>query len=139
MSAVIVVAATRRARGLVGFVVAERHAANPMLPLDLFASRQFTAANVITFVVYAAIGGFFFLFVSFLQISLGYSPIAAGAASLPVTALTLLLSARVGHAGPAHRPADPAHRRAPVDGPRPAAVDAPRPGRRLRRRACSPP
>ncbi len=96
MSAVIVVAGAGGLAALVGFVVAERHVANPMLPLELFASRQFTAANVITFVVYAAIGGFFFLFVSFLQISLGYSPIAAGAASLPVTALTLLLSARAG-------------------------------------------
>jgi hypothetical protein len=50
----------------------------------------------VTFAVYAALGGFFFLFVSFLQISLGYSPIAAGAASLPVTALMLALSARSG-------------------------------------------
>ena len=96
MSAVIVVAGAAGLAALVGFVVAERRAAAPMLPLDIFASSQFTAANVITFVVYAAIGGFFFLFVSFLQISLGYSPIAAGAASLPVTVLTLLLSARSG-------------------------------------------
>jgi Na+/melibiose symporter-like transporter len=50
----------------------------------------------VTFVVYAALGGVFFLLVSFLQISLGYSPIAAGAASLPVTVLMLLLSARSG-------------------------------------------
>ena len=67
-----------------------------MMPLELFASRQFSAANLVTFAVYAALGGFFFLFVAFLQISLGYSPIAAGAASLPVTALMLLLSARSG-------------------------------------------
>jgi hypothetical protein len=46
--------------------------------------------------VYAALGGFFFLFVAFLQISMGYSPIAAGAATLPVTALMLVLSARAG-------------------------------------------
>jgi EmrB/QacA subfamily drug resistance transporter len=96
MSAVIVVAGAAGLAALVGFIVAERHASNPMLPLDIFASRQFRAANLITFVVYAAIGGFFFLFVSFLQISLGYSPIAAGAASLPVTVLTLLFSARSG-------------------------------------------
>ena len=49
-----------------------------------------------TFVVYAALGGMFFLLVSFLQISLGYSPIAAGAALLPQTVLMLLLSARSG-------------------------------------------
>ena len=49
-----------------------------MLPLAIFRSRQFSAANAVTFVVYAALGGVFFLLVSFLQISLGYSPIAAG-------------------------------------------------------------
>jgi hypothetical protein len=67
-----------------------------MMPLGIFASRQFSAANLVTFAVYAALGGVFFLLVSFLQISLGYSPIAAGAASLPVTALMLLFSARAG-------------------------------------------
>ncbi len=65
-----------------------------------------------TFAVYAALGGFFFLFVSFLQISLGYSAIEAGAASLPVTLLMLLFSARSGDARPAHRAAAPAHRSA---------------------------
>ncbi len=67
-----------------------------MLPLAMFRSRRFSAANLVTFVVYAALGGVFFLLVSFLQISLGYSPIAAGAASLPVTILMLLLSSRSG-------------------------------------------
>ena len=67
-----------------------------MLPLGLFASRQFSAANVVTFVVYGALGGVFFLLVAFLQISMGYSPIAAGASSLPITVLMLLFSARSG-------------------------------------------
>ena len=73
------------------FLRVERRAASPMLPLSIFSS-QFTAANVLTFVVYAALGGVFFLLVSFLQISLGYSPVAAGAASLPVTLLMLCFS-----------------------------------------------
>jgi hypothetical protein len=47
-------------------------------------------------VVYAALGGVFFLLVAFLQISCDYSPIAAGAAALPVTLLMLLFSARAG-------------------------------------------
>lgn len=81
---------------LIGFFVAERRVANPMLPLEIFRSRQFSAANAVTFVVYAALGGFFFLLVAFLQIALGYSPIAAGAASLPITVLMLLFSARAG-------------------------------------------
>ena len=67
-----------------------------MLPLSVFSSRQFSAANAVTFVVYAALGVVFFLLVSFLQISAGYSPIAAGSASLPVTVLMLLGSARAG-------------------------------------------
>ncbi len=81
---------------LIAFFVVERRVANPMLPLEIFRSRQFSAANAVTFVVYAALGGFFFLLVAFLQIALGYSPIAAGAASLPVTFLMLLFSARAG-------------------------------------------
>jgi EmrB/QacA subfamily drug resistance transporter len=81
---------------LVAFVAAERRSPNPMLPLGIFASRQFTAANLVTFVVYAALSGVFFLLVAFLQISMGYSPIAAGAATLPVTGFMLALSARSG-------------------------------------------
>jgi EmrB/QacA subfamily drug resistance transporter len=81
---------------LVAFLDTERRSDNPMLPLGIFASRQFDAANLVTFVVYAALGGVFFLLVSFLQISLHYSPIAAGAALLPETVLMLLLSARAG-------------------------------------------
>ena len=81
---------------LAAFFWEERRSPNPMLPLEIFRSRQFSAANAVTFVVYAALGGFFFLLVAFLQISLGYSPIAAGSASLPVTGLMLLFSARAG-------------------------------------------
>ncbi|MEX2193809.1 MAG: MFS transporter [Thermoleophilaceae bacterium] len=79
-----------------GFVAAERRNPRPMLPLDIFSSRQFTGANLVTFAVYAALGGVFFLFVVFLQVSLDYSAVAAGAASLPITILMLFLSARAG-------------------------------------------
>lgn len=78
------------------FLLRERRYADPMMPLSIFASRQFSAANAVTFVVYAALGGVFFLLVAFLQISLRYTPVAAGAAALPVTALMLVLSARAG-------------------------------------------
>jgi MFS family permease len=67
-----------------------------MLPLSIFRSRQFSAANGVTFVVYAALGVVFFLLVSFLQISLGYTPVEAGASTLPITALMLVGSARAG-------------------------------------------
>ncbi len=92
----VLVTAVIGVAALVGFFVQERRSANPMLPLSIFRSRQFSAANGVTFVVYAALGVVFFLLVSFLQISMGYSPIAAGSASLPVTALMLVGSARAG-------------------------------------------
>ncbi len=96
MSATVAIAGVAGALALVAFLLHERRTPNPMMPLDMFASRQFSAANLVTFVVYAALGGVFFLLVAFLQISMGYSPIAAGAASLPVTILMLLLSSRAG-------------------------------------------
>jgi EmrB/QacA subfamily drug resistance transporter len=80
----------------VAFVFVERRSPEPMLPLSIFDSRQFSSANVVTFVVYAAMGGVFFFLVVFLQVSLGYSPIAAGAASLPITMLMLAFSPRAG-------------------------------------------
>jgi EmrB/QacA subfamily drug resistance transporter len=81
---------------LAAFLVHEHRSPNPMMPLSMFESRQFSAANLVTFIVYAALGGVFFLLVSFLQVTLGYSPIAAGAATLPITAIMLLFSARSG-------------------------------------------
>lgn len=92
----VVVAAVVGVAGLVGFVLVERRSAHPMLPLGVFSSRQFSAANLVTFAVYAALGGVFFLLVVHLQVTAGFSPIAAGAALLPVTALMLALSARAG-------------------------------------------
>ncbi len=93
---VVVAAALVGVAGLVAFVVAERRAPSPIVPPELFRSSQFTAANLLTFVVYAALGGVFFLLVVHLQGSLGYSPLEAGAASLPVTVLMLVLSPRAG-------------------------------------------
>jgi EmrB/QacA subfamily drug resistance transporter len=80
----------------VAFVAVERRRPDPMLPPDIFASRQFTAANAVTFVVYAALGGVFFLLVVFLQTALGWSPLQSGAASLPITVIMLALSSRAG-------------------------------------------
>jgi MFS family permease len=81
---------------LTGFFAVERHSSHPMLPLDIFRSRQFTAANLVTLVVYASLGITFFLLVVHLQQVLGYSPTEAGLAMLPVTALMLALSSRAG-------------------------------------------
>ena len=96
MSAAVVATAVIGIGALIGFFVQERRTPNPMLPLSIFRSRQFSAANGVTFVVYAALGVVFFLLVSFLQISLGYTPVEAGASTLPITALMLVGSARAG-------------------------------------------
>ncbi len=95
-SPLVLVTAIGGGLGLIAFLLAERRSANPMMPLSIFASRQFSAANAVTFVVYGALSGVFFLLVAFLQISLGYSPLEAGAASLPITALMLCLSTSAG-------------------------------------------
>ena len=95
-SAVIGVAAA------VAFILIERHrtrhpAGTPaMLPLDVFASREFSSVNIVTFLVYAGLGGVFFLLVLQVQVVAGYSPIKAGLALLPITLVMLAFSARSG-------------------------------------------
>jgi len=81
---------------MAAFVVVEARSKHPMLPLDIFRSAQFRAANLVTISVYAALGGVFFLLTLQLQQVLGYSALEAGAASLPITLLMLTLSARSG-------------------------------------------
>ncbi|MFB7636043.1 MFS transporter [Streptomyces sp. NPDC056149] len=81
------------------FLRVERRRADPMLPPQIFAIRQFTAVNAVTVCVYAAFGGFFFLSVLQLQVVAGYSALQAGTALLPTTVLMLLLSARSGELG----------------------------------------
>jgi Na+/melibiose symporter-like transporter len=84
------------AGALAAFVAVERGSRQPMLPLSLFRSRQFTGANLDTFAVYGAMGAALFLVVLRLQVTLGYSALEAGLSLLPFTVFMLLLSARVG-------------------------------------------
>jgi EmrB/QacA subfamily drug resistance transporter len=90
------VAAIVGVAALVAFVVTEARSRQPMLPLEIFRSRQFTGANLTTLAVYTALGGTTFLVVLQLQLGLGYSAVEAGASLLPITVLMLLLSARAG-------------------------------------------
>jgi EmrB/QacA subfamily drug resistance transporter len=78
------------------FILVEARESAPMLPLSVFRSRQFSAANAVTFVVYAALGGLLFLVPTVLEVAHGYSPIEAGTSLLPVTVIMLLLSSRSG-------------------------------------------
>jgi EmrB/QacA subfamily drug resistance transporter len=88
----VVLAAAVGAAALGAVVVVEARRASPMLDLRLFRARPFGAANAETLIVYAALGGALFLLPLELQTTLGWSPLAAGAALLPMTAMMLLLS-----------------------------------------------
>ena len=81
---------------LVLFVLHERRTAAPMLPLELFRSRNFSIGNVGTLTLYAGLGGALFFVAIYLQQVGGYSPVAAGAAFLPFTLMMFLLSKRMG-------------------------------------------
>lgn len=77
---------------LAGFVVVERRAAMPMMPLSLFRSRQFTGANLLTLLLYGGLGGaLFFVPFNLIQVQ-GYSPAQAGAAWLPFVLIIAVLS-----------------------------------------------
>ncbi|MBF0721433.1 MFS transporter [Sanguibacter inulinus] len=78
------------------FVLWERRVPDPVLPLRLFAVRNFSAGNLTTAFVYGALAFGGFVVVLFLQQVAGYSATAAGLAMLPVTLLMLVLSSRAG-------------------------------------------
>jgi len=74
------------------FLMLEARVPNPMLPLTLFRSRTFTGANLLTFLLYGALGGtLFFLPLNLIQVQ-HYSATAAGAALLPFILIIFLLS-----------------------------------------------
>lgn len=91
-NATVVVSLLLGALALAGFVVRERRAPEPMMPLSLFRSRNFSGANLLTLLLYAGLGGalYFFPFV-LIQVH-GYSAAAAGAAFLPFVVITFLMS-----------------------------------------------
>ena len=78
---------------MVLFVWIEDHP-NAMVPVDLWRSRVFSAANVMTLLTYGALGVVLFFLVLNLQVTSGYTAIEAGLATLPITLAMLLLSAR---------------------------------------------
>ncbi|MEV8098412.1 MFS transporter [Kitasatospora sp. NPDC085879] len=88
----------------VAFVLAERRAAEPMLPLELFSSRLFTSVNLVTLCVYGAFSGIFLLLTVQLQVVSGFTPLVAGVALVPITVLMLAFSSRAGRLGRAIGP-----------------------------------
>jgi EmrB/QacA subfamily drug resistance transporter len=88
----VVVALIAAAVLLALFVILEARVSNPMLPLALFHSRTFTGANLLTFLLYGALGGtLFFLPLNLIQVQ-HYSATAAGAAFLPFVLIIFVLS-----------------------------------------------
>ncbi len=81
---------------LVAFVAVERREAEPMLPLELFAQRNFSVGNLATLTIYGGLGAAPFFLVLFLQQVGGYSALEAGLATLPITAIMFALSRRFG-------------------------------------------
>jgi EmrB/QacA subfamily drug resistance transporter len=94
--ATVVAGALIAVLGAVAFVVNERRVPDPLVPALLFRSRTFTVLNVATFTLYGAIGAQFFLIVYQLQVSAGWTAIAAGSALIPATVLMLFGSAASG-------------------------------------------
>ncbi len=81
---------------MIAFGVLQKRSGDPLVPVELFNNRTFLLSNLLTFLVYAALGGVMVLLVLQLQISLGYSPTASGLASLPITIIMLLASSTSG-------------------------------------------
>lgn len=81
---------------LAAFVAYERRAPAPMLPLGLFAHRNFSVANVQTFAMYGGIGLLGFFVTIYLQQVAGYSALKSGVTGLVPTAVMFLLSTRMG-------------------------------------------
>ena len=81
---------------LVAFCLVELRQKSPLLPLGIFRSAQFSGANAVTFVVYGGLGGALFLLPIQLQQVLGFTPLEAGIALLPITVIMLALSSRSG-------------------------------------------
>lgn len=85
----VVAAFAVAALGLGAFVVWERRAAHPMLPLELFRDRRMSVGSGVVTAAFFSMFGFFFLFTLYLQFVRGYSPLSAGLSTLPM-ALTLV-------------------------------------------------
>lgn len=78
------------------FVLYERRASNPMLPLSLFKVRNFTVGNLATIAIYSGLSVATFLIVIFVQQVGGYTALQAGLSLVPVTIIMFLLSTRFG-------------------------------------------
>jgi EmrB/QacA subfamily drug resistance transporter len=82
--------------GLALFAAWEARTAHPMLPLRLFRSRAFAAANIVSLFMYFGMFGSIFLLAQFFQVVQGYSPLEAGLRTLPWTAMPVVVAPLAG-------------------------------------------
>jgi EmrB/QacA subfamily drug resistance transporter len=87
-----------------GFVLRERRASAPLIPLALFRNRDFTLVNVETLLVYGALAGSSLFLGLYLQSVIGYTPFESGLLLLPSTVVLLLLAPRFGRLADRHGP-----------------------------------
>jgi EmrB/QacA subfamily drug resistance transporter len=78
--------------GVIAFVVWEHRASAPMLPLRLFRSRAFSAANAASLAMYFGMFGSIFLLVQFMQTAQGHTPLEAGLRTLPWTGMPAIVA-----------------------------------------------
>jgi EmrB/QacA subfamily drug resistance transporter len=81
---------------LAAFAVVEDRSSHPLVPPSLFSNRVFTVINLVTLLVYAGLSAALLFLVMFLQTVAGWSALAAGAATLPLSVAMLLLARRFG-------------------------------------------
>jgi MFS family permease len=88
----------------IGFLLYERQARKPMLPLSLFGNHNFSVGNIATLLVYAGLTASTFVLVVFLQQVAGYTALEAGLAGLPITIILFILSPITGASANRHGP-----------------------------------
>lgn len=80
----------------VAFLLVERRSTNPLVPLHLFSNRNFSVINVVTLFVYAALSGLLLFLSLFLQVTAGWTALAAGASTVPLSVVMFFLASRFG-------------------------------------------
>jgi EmrB/QacA subfamily drug resistance transporter len=81
---------------LAGFIAWERRAREPMLPIELFRSRSFSAGNAAIFLTFASLFGAVFFYAQLLQVGQGYGPLGAGLRLMPWTATFMTVAPLAG-------------------------------------------
>jgi EmrB/QacA subfamily drug resistance transporter len=73
-------------------LLTSRRGGEPMIPMEFFAKREFSAANIVSLLMYFGMFGSVFLLAQFFQTVQGYSPLEAGLRTLPWTAMPILVA-----------------------------------------------